>query len=249
MRIARFTTEGIARSGAVEGEELHELEGGRATGRVFRLDEVRLLPPCTPSKVIIVAKNYAAHAAETGSAPPESPNLHPIPASGVIAHEEDIVLPSDIGRVDYEGELVVVIGRRCRSVPRAEAHSVIAGYTVGNDVSARDVQWGASPAFARAKSVDTFLPLGPWLATDLDPRDLAIETRIDGAVRQSGRTKDMIFPVDLLVAEASRWMTLEPGDCIFTGTPEGIAPLAPGEVCEITVEGIGTLRNRIVAER
>jgi 2-keto-4-pentenoate hydratase/2-oxohepta-3-ene-1,7-dioic acid hydratase in catechol pathway len=252
MRIVRFSHEGTALRGQVEGDRVLELPpdpGATApTGRVWELASLRLLPPCEPTKLIIVAQNYAAHARETGSTPPTEPNLHPVPASPVIAHGDEIVLPRGIGRVDYEGELVVVIGRPCKGVSTAEARGYIAGYTCGNDVSAREVQWGEKPAFARAKSIDTFAPLGPWLVTDLDPGNLRIETRVNGEVRQAGRTSDMVFPVEQLVAEASRWMTLLPGDCIFTGTPEGIAPLMPGDTCEVTIDGIGTLGNRVVEQ-
>jgi 2-keto-4-pentenoate hydratase/2-oxohepta-3-ene-1,7-dioic acid hydratase in catechol pathway len=252
MRIVRLMFEGVALRGLVEGDRVLELPAGRddaePTGRTWDLASLRLLPPCEPTKLIVVAQNYVAHALETGSTPPSEPNLHPIPASAVIAHEEAIVLPRGIGRVDYEGELVAVIGRPCRGVSRSEALAYVAGYTCGNDVSARGVQWGEKPAFARAKSIDTFAPLGPWLVTDLDPGDLRIETRVNGEIRQAARTSDMVFPVEQLVAEASRWMTLLPGDCIFTGTPEGVAPLKPGDTCEVTIDGVGTLRNRVVEQ-
>ncbi len=251
MRIVRFVHEGSIYRGSVEGDEVRELPAHADAplgSRAWPLAGLRLLPPVEPTKLIVVAHNYVAHAQETGATPPTEPNLHPIPHSPAIGHEETIVLPAGIGRVDYEGELVAVIGRTCRSVRPEEARAYIAGYTCGNDVSARDVQWAPKPAFARAKSVDTFAPLGPWLVTDLDPSDLAIETRVSGEVRQSARTRDMVFSVEELVSEASRWMTLVPGDCIFTGTPEGIGPLRHGDVCEVTIEGIGTLRNRVVEE-
>lgn len=219
---------------------------GSPTGRTIPLADVRLLPPCEPSKLIIVARNYAEHAKETGSESPSEPHLHPIPASSVIGHGEAIALPPGIGRVDHEAELVVVIGRRCRSVTEEEALGYVAGYTCGNDVSARDVQWGTPPAFARAKSIDTFSPLGPWLVTDLDPSDLLVECIVSGEMRQSGRTRDMLFPVQRLVMESSRWMTLEPGDCIYTGTPSGITPLKGGDVCEVRIEGIGSLMNPVI---
>ncbi|MBD3177456.1 MAG: 2-hydroxyhepta-2,4-diene-1,7-dioate isomerase, partial [Armatimonadia bacterium] len=221
---------------------------GRSTGRQLPLADVRLLPPCQPTKLIIVARNYADHAKETGSEAPAEPHLHPIPASPVIPAGESIVLPDGIGRVDHEAELVVVIGRRCRAVAEADAMDYVAGLTCGNDVSARDIQWGKPPAFARGKSIDTFSPLGPWIVTDLDASDLEIKCTVSGEVRQAGRTKDMLFPIERLVSESSRWMTLCPGDCIYTGTPAGISPLREGDVCDVEIEGIGVLSNPVSAE-
>lgn len=252
MKIVRYVRDGAECEGLLEGDIVTEFvrdPDGRIveTDLVCDLGSLHILPPCRPTKLIVVAGNYAEHCREVGMPLPTTPELHPVPASAVIAHGEDIVLPPGIGRVDYEGELVVVIGKRCRWIAPEDARSVIAGYTCGNDVSARDVQWGTPKQFARAKSVDTFAPLGPCLVTDLVTSDLALQTVVSGQVRQSSRTSDMVFPVEVLVAEASRWMTLLPGDCIFTGTPAGVGPLAPGDVCEVTVEGIGTLRNRVVA--
>lgn len=250
MRLVRFRTDEGPRCGRVDGDRIVEHAPGamKESGRVFALADAHLLTPCEPSKLIVVAVNYAKHGAETGSAAPTEPVIHPIPASPAIAHGQPIVLPPGIGRVDYEAELVVVIGKTCKRVRESGVWDVIAGYTCGNDVSARDVQWAEKPAFARAKSVDTFAPLGPWIETDLDPHDLRVEMRVSGEVRQSSSTREMIFPVETLVAEASRWMTLEAGDCIFTGTPEGIGPLKAGDVCEVTVEGVGTLRNPVAQE-
>lgn len=254
MVYVRFERDGVTGHGALIDQETIELlesgeaPGTRRTGYTVSLADVKLLPPCTPTKLIIVARNYAEHARETGSEPPTEPHLHPIPASCVIGPSAEIVLPRGIGRVDHEAELVVVVGRRCRGVAEEEALRYVAGYTCGNDISARDVQWGTPPAFARAKSIDTFAPLGPWLVTDLDPTDLALQCLVSGEVRQSARTSDMIFSVSRLVMESSRWMTLEPGDCIYTGTPAGIAPLADGDVCEVRIEGIGSLMNPVRAE-
>jgi len=250
LRLVRFRTDNGPRAGRVEGDRVVEFgpDGKTESGRVLALADLEFLCPCEPTKLIIVAVNYAKHGAETGSSAPTEPVIHPIPASAAIAHQKPIVLPADIGRVDYEAELVVVIGRTCRRVRESEVWDHIAGYTCGNDVSARDVQWAERPAFARAKSVDTFAPIGPWIETELDPHDIRIEMRVSGEVRQASSTREMIFPVETIVCEASRWMTLEPGDCLFTGTPEGIGPLKAGDVCEVTVEGIGTLRNPVVAE-
>jgi len=248
MRLVRYRHGDEVRRGRLleDGSVVELRADGSDSGTVAPMEELDLLPPCEPTKLIIVAHNYAEHCRETGSAPPSAPHLHPIPASCVVPHGAAIVLPQGIGRADHEAELVVVIGRPCKGVSAEDATRYIAGYTCGNDVSARDVQWATPPAFARGKSIDTFAPLGPCLATHLDPSDLAVECRVSGDVRQSGRTSDMIFSVEELVAESSRWMTLLPGDCIFTGTPPGISPLKPGDVCEVYVEGIGILRNPVV---
>lgn len=254
MVYVRYEHGGVVGEGALLDDETIECLapgsglGGVPTGRKIPLADVRLRPPCSPTKLIVVARNYAEHARETGSEPPTEPHLHPIPASSVIGPGDPIVLPPGIGRVDHEAELVVVIGARCRAVAEQDALRFVAGYTCGNDVSARDVQWGTPPAFARAKSIDTFSPLGPWLVTDIDPADLLIECLVSGEVRQSGRTADMLFPVQRLLAESSRWMTLEPGDCVYTGTPSGITPLRGGDVCEVRIEGIGALVNPVLGE-
>jgi 2-keto-4-pentenoate hydratase/2-oxohepta-3-ene-1,7-dioic acid hydratase in catechol pathway len=215
-------------------------------GPELDMSGLQLLPPCTPTKLVIVAGNYRAHCEETGTPIPTTPGLHPIPASCVTSHGSSIVLPADVGRVDYEAELVIVIGKTCRGISAKQAREYVAGYTCGNDVSARDIQWGPSKSLARAKSIDTFTPLGPCLAVGLDPSDLLVEMRVSGELRQSSRTSDMIFSAEELVAESSRWMTLRPGDCILTGTPPGTAPLKAGDVCEVTIEGIGTLTNPVV---
>lgn len=217
---------------------------GRALGP---LDELSLLPPLMPGKLVCVGRNYAAHAAEHQAAVPDEPMLFLKPPSAVIAHGAPIELPANVGRVDHEAELAVIIGRRARRVRREDALDYVLGYTCANDVSARDYQrkdgqWG------RAKGFDTFCPMGPVLATDLDPARLAVRARVNGETRQNGSTADMVFDVPFLIAFVSAVMTLEPGDVILTGTPEGVSPIAPGDVVEIEVEGIGALRNPVVAQ-
>lgn len=217
---------------------------GRALGT---LDELSLLPPLKPGKLVCVGRNYAAHAAEHQAAVPDEPMLFLKPPSAVIAHRAPIGLPANVGRVDHEAELAVIIGRRARHVRREDALDYVLGYTCANDVSARDYQkkdgqWG------RAKGFDTFCPLGPVIATDLDPARLAVRAVLNGELRQNGNTADMVFDVSFLIAFISAIMTLEPGDVILTGTPEGVSPIAPGDVVEIEVEGIGALRNPVIAD-
>jgi 2-keto-4-pentenoate hydratase/2-oxohepta-3-ene-1,7-dioic acid hydratase in catechol pathway len=251
MQYARFRVAGRVRYGMVEGEVLHELGGSplrraERTGKQFRLQEVRLLPPVQPKKLLAVALNYRSHIGERQH--PAKPELFLKAPTALIGPEEPIILPPDSNRVDAEGELVVIIGRRARHVSPAEALDYVAGYTCGNDVSARDwqrndLQWW------RAKSADTFAPLGPFWVTDVDPRELLLETRVNGEVKQQASTGDLIFDVPTIISLASQAMTLEPGDVIYTGTP-GITPtLSPGDVVEVEIKGIGVLRNPVVAHR
>jgi 2-keto-4-pentenoate hydratase/2-oxohepta-3-ene-1,7-dioic acid hydratase in catechol pathway len=208
------------------------------------LGEVRLLAPCQPSKVIALGLNYATHAAEMKVDPPAEPLIFLKPPTTVIGPNQPIVYPAMSQQVDYECELAVVIGRTARHVAEASALDYVLGYTCANDVTARDLQ-KKDGQWTRAKSFDTFCPLGPWIKTDLDPGDLRIETRVNGGVRQSSRTSDLIFGVPKLISFISHVMTLLPGDVILTGTPSGIGPVQPGDVVEVEIEGIGVLRNPV----
>lgn len=210
------------------------------------LTEVRLLAPIIPSKVICIGRNYVEHAEELGSEVPAEPLMFMKPSTAVIGPEDPIRLPPESKRVDHEGELAVVIGRPCRRVSEEEAPAFILGYTCGNDVTARDLQ-KKDGQWTRAKGFDSFCPLGPWVETDLDLSDLEISTRVNGEVRQRGRTSAMIFPPPLLVAYVSRVMTLLPGDVILTGTPSGVGPLSQGDRVEVEVEGIGVLANGVTS--
>jgi 2-keto-4-pentenoate hydratase/2-oxohepta-3-ene-1,7-dioic acid hydratase in catechol pathway len=215
------------------------------TGRQWPLADVRLLAPILASKVVCIGKNYAAHAAEMGGVPPESPVIFIKPNTSIIGPGLPILLPSSTSEVHYEGELAVVIGRPCKAVPAARAAENILGYTIGNDVSARDHQ-RADGQWTRAKGHDTFCPLGPWIVTDLDPSDLSIRTEVNGEVRQDSRTSSMVHDVGAIVEWISAVMTLLPGDVILTGTPEGVGPIVDGDTVAVTVEGIGTLSNPVV---
>jgi 2-keto-4-pentenoate hydratase/2-oxohepta-3-ene-1,7-dioic acid hydratase in catechol pathway len=232
----------------IHGDPLGEWERGPEVGA---LDERILLAPAHPTKVVCVGLNYAAHADESSMALPAEPLLFLKPPSSVIGPGASILLPPQSERVDYEAELAVVIGRRCQDVSPEEAWDYVLGVTCGNDVTARDLQ-KRDNQWTRAKGFDTFCPLGPWLVTGLSERDvtdLEVVCRVNGAVRQRGRTADMVFSPPKLIAYIASIMTLEPGDVVMTGTPAGIGPLAAGDVVEVEVEGIGVLRNPVAVAR
>jgi len=220
--------------------------GVRFTGRRFPLADVRLLAPVLPSKVVGVSKNYAERAGEMGGTPLPEPILFLKPSTSVTGQGDAIAYPVKLTeRVDFEGELAVIIGRLCREVPRERAREVIFGYTCANDVTARDLQ-ARDGQWARAKGFDTFCPLGPWIETTAEVADIAITTSVNGEVRQRARTSEMVNDVPTLVAFVSEVMTLLPGDVLLTGTPAGVGPLEHGDEISVTIEGIGTLRNRVV---
>ncbi len=263
MRIARFTTGDGAAFGVVEGDA----EGGGDALTIRRIDghpfapfqvagdpvplvDVRLLAPVLPSKVVAVGRNYAEHAREMGGTvdpSAEPPVVFLKPSTSVVGPNESVQYPVGISEeVSYEGELAVVIARLCREVPPERVRDVVLGFTCANDVTARDLQ-RTEQQWGRAKGFDTFCPLGPWVATDVDPSDLAITTTVNGDLKQSGRTAQMVRTVDELVSHISMAMTLLPGDVILTGTPAGVGPLAVGDEMSVTIEQVGTLTNRVVA--
>jgi 2-keto-4-pentenoate hydratase/2-oxohepta-3-ene-1,7-dioic acid hydratase in catechol pathway len=213
--------------------------------KIWDLKNVRFLAPCAPSKIVCVGRNYAAHAAELGNEMPNEPLIFLKPPSSLIGPEEPIVLPKYSNRVEHEGELGLVIGKKCSKLADdADVLSYVLGYTCVNDVTARDLQ-KADVQFTRAKGFDTFCPVGPHIETQLDPRDVLVECRVNGAARQSGSTCLMADPAVFLVRWISRMMTLFPGDLIATGTPAGVGPLVAGDVVEVSVAGIGVLRNPV----
>lgn len=230
--------------GPVEGDPLGEFRRLEAT---LPLAAVRLLPPILPSKIVCIGRNYAAHAREHDADIPEVPLIFLKPPSSIIGHGDTILLPPQSQQVEHEGELVVVIGKKCRWVPLEEARSVIFGYTAGNDVTARDLQ-RRDGQWTRGKGFDTFCAYGPWIETDFDPSDALVTCHVNGEMRQMASTQDLIFNVNQLIAFISSVMTLEPGDLVFTGTPAGVSPLLPGDTVEVKVEGIGTLSNPVAAE-
>jgi 2-keto-4-pentenoate hydratase/2-oxohepta-3-ene-1,7-dioic acid hydratase in catechol pathway len=239
--IVRFTRDG---DGKVRGGSYSEEHGIISGGEVLALQDVQLLTPCQPSKIVCVGLNYVKHAQELKMPLPEEPILFLKPPSSILDPEGHIVYPACSSQVDYEGELAVVIGKRCKNVPAGEAESHILGYTCFNDVTARDLQ-RKDGQWTRAKSFDTFAPFGPWIAR-IDPSDVDIETRVNGRVVQKSNTSDLIFDVPRLLEFISGVMTLEPGDVIATGTPPGVGPLQKGDCVEVEIEGIGILKNFVV---
>ena len=214
---------------------------------LFALDEVTLLAPVVPSKVVCVGRNYREHAAELGNKMPDEPLLFLKAPSAVIALDEEIVLPEASQQVEHEGELGVVIGRTARKLSNSDDPlSYVFGYTCVNDVTARDLQ-RKDVQFTRGKSFDTFCPVGPWIETEIDPANVAVETRLNGEVKQKGNTADMAFPVAFLIRYISEIMTLYPGDLIATGTPAGVSRMKHGDTVEVEVAGIGVLRNEVVS--
>jgi 2-keto-4-pentenoate hydratase/2-oxohepta-3-ene-1,7-dioic acid hydratase in catechol pathway len=250
MLLGRFRdANGSVFHGRVEGDAVLQMAGSiadglRACGRVRARRDLELLAPVAPSKVIAIGVNYWVHAA-AGHAIPQQPLLFLKPPSAVIGPGAPIELPPTSSRVEFEGELAVVVGRRARNIEVADAHAHILGYTCANDVSARDIQ-EAEGSFDHAKGYDTFCPLGPYIATGLDPAALRLETRLNGATRQSASTADMVHPVADVLAFLSRVMTLLPGDVVLMGTPDGMGPLAAGDRVEVRIDGIGTLANPVV---
>jgi 2-keto-4-pentenoate hydratase/2-oxohepta-3-ene-1,7-dioic acid hydratase in catechol pathway len=252
MKIVRYETAGGARWGVLDGDVVHAAEGTPfvdllATDPVGPLAETRLLAPVTPSTVLCVGRNYRSHAEEFGNKVPDEPLLFLKPPAAVIGPGVPIVYPALSQRVDPEAELVLVIGKEARHVPAEDAWSVIAGYTCGNDVTARDIQ-KSDGQWTRGKGFDTFCPIGPWVETDFDPTDVGVSCTVDGERRQDGRTKDLIFPIPYLIEYITRFTTLRPGDVILSGTPEGVRPVEPGNTITVEVEGIGRLTNPVVAE-
>jgi 2-keto-4-pentenoate hydratase/2-oxohepta-3-ene-1,7-dioic acid hydratase in catechol pathway len=250
MLIVRFRAGDATRYGVLEGGTVLEYSGTPWSGfrrgrRRHSVHQVVLLAPVLPSKIVAVGLNYRARAAELAEPLPDLPVLALKPPSAVIGPDDAIVLPPQSTFVEHEAELAVVIKRRCHKVPAVRAREYVLGYTALNDVTARDVR-ARDGLPARAKGFDTFCPLGPCIATDLDPSALTIEGLVNGVVRQTGSTKDLIFPIEDLVARVSEVMTLVPGDVIATGTPAGAARLLPGDRVEIRVEGIGSLKNPVV---
>ena len=231
------------RVGSIDGVPFGEYSRREAQ---MPLSMVRLLPPVLPGKIVCVGRNYAEHAREQGFEVPEIPILFLKPPSSVIGPEDSVILPPQSKQVEHEGELAVVIGKRGRWISSDQSFRHVLGYTVANDVTARDLQ-RRDGQWTRGKGFDTFCPLGPWIETELDPVDVLVQTRVNGEMRQMASTREMLFPIDQLIAFISSVMTLEPGDVILTGTPAGIGPLTPGDVVEVSVEGIGTLKNPIAA--
>lgn len=207
--------------------------------------KIELGPDFAPSKIVCVGRNYAEHAAELGNEVPKEPLLFLKAPSAIIRHEDTIVIPSQSSQVEHEGELAVVIGRICKDIGDDDPFQYVLGYTCLNDVTARDIQ-RSDVQFTRGKSFDTFCPVGPWIETEVDVNDIRVTCSVNGEIKQDGRTSQMVFPVDFLIRYISRQMTLNKGDVIATGTPSGVSKLSAGDVCEVEIEGIGTLKNSVI---
>jgi len=248
---SRRTIHPQPRGGIIEGDKLWEISGElwgprERAGPSWPLESVKLLPPAVPSKIVCVGKNYVDHAAEMGGPPPKEPILFLKPPSSITAPEDPVIMPAISHRVDYEGEIAVVMGRRCRHLrPNEDVGPYILGYTCFNDVTARDLQ-KLDGQWTRGKGFDTFCPFGPVLETNAPSADARVETFVNGVKKQSARLAEMIFSVDVIIRFIAQVMTLEAGDLIATGTPAGIGPVVAGDVMEVSVTGVGTLRNPVI---
>jgi 2-keto-4-pentenoate hydratase/2-oxohepta-3-ene-1,7-dioic acid hydratase in catechol pathway len=243
--IGRFRSEDEVFYGEIENGRVYP--SGRVSAGVFELSELRVLPPAIPSKIVCIGLNYLDHARELAMGVPENPILFLKPPSAIIGHGDKIIYPDCSSRVDYEAELAVVIGKRCKNIPASKADDVIAGYTCFNDVTARDLQQ-KDGQWTRAKSFDTFAAFGPYIASpdELDVTNAKIACRINGQTRQASSTSNLIFDIPYLIEFITEIMTLEVGDLIATGTPAGVGEMQHGDTVEIEIQGIGILRNEVV---
>jgi len=250
MKIVRFAINNKVSYGMLEGEFIQVIEGEpyqqlKLSGQNYQLSEVKLLAPCMPSKIAALGLNYRKHAKELNMPLPKTPLLFLKPSTSVIGPEENIIYPPSSKRVDYECELGVVMKKPTRQVSVKDALDYVLGYTCLNDVTARDLQ-SSDGQWTRGKGFDTFAPIGPCIETELDPGNVVVETYLNGERKQQSSTNDLIYPVPKLISFISNIMTLLPGDIIATGTPGGIGPMQPGDMVEIKIESIGTLRNYVV---
>jgi len=254
VRFIRYQTKSEpARFGWVLEDQVGPVEGSpfsdfRRSDLLLPLNTVKLLPPVLPGKILCIGRNYAAHAREHEAEVPEVPLLFLKPPSSIIGPGDAILLPPQSQQVEHEAELVVVIGKRGRWIQPEEVQDHILGYTIGNDVTARDLQF-RDGQWTRSKGFDTFCPIGPWIETEFDPSDAMITCHVNDEMRQMASTRDMVFRVRQLIAYASSVMTLEPGDLLFTGTPAGVGPLQQGDEVRVNIEGLGELRNPVKVER
>jgi len=253
MLYCRFQSGEVSGWGVVEQHEVWEVTPDifspfEKTGRSFSMNDVRFLAPCQPSKIVAVGLNYKDHITEFGRTEiPKEPVLFIKAPSSIIGLDDKIVIPKGVGRVDYEAELAVVIGKKAKHIPESQAMEYVLGITCLNDVTARELQ-KKDTQWARAKSFDTFCPVGPWISEGLPTDNLRVEACVNHKVVQQGHTSKMIFSVPFLISYISRMMTLLPGDIVTTGTPHGVGPLKAGDSVEILVEGVGVLRNSVIEE-
>ncbi|EMD24739.1 fumarylacetoacetate hydrolase family protein [Amycolatopsis azurea] len=244
MRLIRFDVEGTARTGCLDGDLVRSYDAVTGPGElVGPLSGVRLLAPCDPRTIVCVGSNYACQLKEKGRPWPERPALFLKAPNAVTGPGQPILHPPEVERLEYEGELAVVIGKTARNLTADSAFEHVLGYTCANDVTAHD--WRADGQWARAKSADTFLPLGPWITTDIENGDLAVTTRINDRTVQRSTTGEMIFGVPAILAWVTRWFTLRPGDVVLTGSPAGVGPMKPGDEVTVAIEGVGELTNPV----
>jgi 2-keto-4-pentenoate hydratase/2-oxohepta-3-ene-1,7-dioic acid hydratase in catechol pathway len=258
MKFIRFIYKNDVKSGIIKDSQIYEIDHGDnkelldidfnrdiISGKSYNYNEIKIIEPTKPSKLVCIGLNYKEHGEELEMELPEESKIFLKPETSVIAHEDPIIYPQMSNQVDYEGELAVVIGRKCKDVDIEEAKNYIFGYTIVNDVTARDLQ-AKDGQWTRAKSFDTFAPIGPCIETDLNPLDQKIETKVNGKIKQYSNTKNMIFNVYQLLSFISNIMTLNSGDVISTGTPKGVGEIKPNDTVEITIENIGTLKNTLI---
>jgi 2-keto-4-pentenoate hydratase/2-oxohepta-3-ene-1,7-dioic acid hydratase in catechol pathway len=251
MKIVRFAIDNKVKYGILQGKSMQGIEGKpyrhlKPVDQQYRLSKVTLLPPCTPSKIVALGLNYPSHIDELKARLPDAPLIFLKPSTAVIGPEDDIIYPPSSTRVDYEGELAIVIKKPLWRASTEDVLDYVLGYTCFNDVTARDLQY-SDKQWTRAKGFDTFAAIGPCIETELDPGNVNVETYLNGQLKQEGNTSDLIFSVPKLINFISHVMTLLPGDVIATGTPNGIGPMYPGDKVEITIKPIGTLRNYVVS--
>ena len=259
MRIVRFATQGRIKYGALKNDTIHGIQGSpfsqgknhaimiKLDGNIYDSREVKLLAPCLPSKIVCLGLNYRSHAKEFNLPIPSVPLIFLKPSTAIIGPDSEIILPRFSKRIDYEGELGIVIGKKAKDISENHAKEYVLGYTCFNDVSDRHAQ-KEDGQWTRAKGYDTFAPLGPWIETEINPDDLKVETYLNGDLRQSTRTSDLIFNTAKLISFISGIMALLPGDVIATGTASGIGRMNPGDVVEVKIENIGTLKNFVIKQ-
>ena len=252
-KLARYEYNKKIYEGLVDADEIHVIKGSfwehyEVSAKKHRISEVRLLPPVIPTKVVCVGQNYLGHIEELGAPVPQEPIIFLKPPSCLIGHEHPIIYARDAERIDYEGELAIVIKHRMKSVNESDTLNYVLGYSCFNDVTERNMVAKNPFLLSLSKGFDSFGPFGPWIVTDLDPNQLLLKTYLNGGIKQQDNTKNCVFSVQQVLSFISKYMTLFPGDIVITGTPQGIAPMKSGDTVEVEIEGIGTLRNTVQAE-
>ena len=253
VKLARYEYNKEIYEGLVDATEIQVIKGSfgdhyEVSGKKHRISEVRFLPPVIPTKIVCVGQNYLGHIEELGAPVPKEPIIFLKPPSCLIGHEHPIIYARDAERIDYEGELAIVIKHRMKSVNESDTLNYVLGYSCFNDVTERNMVAKNPFLLSLSKGFDSFGPFGPWIVTDLDPNQLMLKTYLNGEIKQQDNTKNCVFSVQHVLSFISKYMTLFPGDVVITGTPRGIAPMKSGDTVEVEIEGIGTLRNTVQAE-